>query len=56
MSERTKQVQFRMLADAHKELKKVLIDDEGSLADFLNEAAVKYLKKKAKKWRTTEEK
>ncbi len=45
MSERTKQVQFRMAEDVHKKLKIALIENDSSLADFFNEAAVAYLEK-----------
>ena len=44
MSDRTKQVQFRMPADTHKRLKLALVANESSLADFFNEAADRYLK------------
>lgn len=43
MNERTKQVQFRMLEETQKELKKALIDDNSSFTDFFNEAAIAYL-------------
>ena len=43
MSDRTKQVQFRMPEETQKELKKALIDDNSSFADFFNEAATAYL-------------
>lgn len=46
MSDRTKQVQFRMPGNIHKELKKALIDDDSSLADFFNSAAENFLKEK----------
>lgn len=44
MSERTKQVQFRMPVELHKKLKIALIENDSSLADFFNYAAEDYLK------------
>lgn len=43
LSDRTKQVQFRMPDDVHKELKILLIKNDSSLTDFFNEVAVEYL-------------
>ena len=42
-SDRDKQVQVRLPASLHKELKLALIQDDSSLADFFNEAASAYL-------------
>ena len=43
-SDRDKQVQVRLPASLHKQLKIALIQDDSSLADFFNEAANAYLK------------
>lgn len=43
-SERDKQVQVRLPASLHKQLKLALIQNDSSLADFFNEAANAYLK------------
>lgn len=43
MSDRTKQVQFRMPSRLHKELKLALIENDSSFADFFNRAAEWYL-------------
>ena len=43
MSDRTKQVQFRMPEDLHTELKAALAYDKSSFADLFNKAAEKYL-------------
>ncbi len=43
-SDRDKQVQVRLPAPLHKQLKLALIQDDSSLADFFNEAATAYLK------------
>ena len=43
-SDRDKQVQVRLPAALHKQLKLALIQDDSSLADFFNEAANAYLK------------
>lgn len=43
MSERTKQVQFRMPDELHAELKAALAYDRSSFADFFNKAAEEYL-------------
>lgn len=43
MSDRTKQVQFRMPDKLHTELKAALAYDRSSFADFFNKAAEDYL-------------
>ena len=43
MSDRTKQVQFRMPDELHTELKSALAYDRSSFADFFNKAAEEYL-------------
>ena len=43
MSDRTKQVQFRMPEELHTELKAALAYDRSSFADFFNKAAEEYL-------------
>lgn len=43
MSDRTKQVQFRMPGELHTELKAALAYDRSSFADFFNKAAEEYL-------------
>lgn len=43
MSDRTKQVQFRMPDELHAELKAALAYDRSSFADFFNKAAEDYL-------------
>ena len=43
MSDRTKQVQFRMPDELHTELKAALAYDKSSFADFFNKAAEEYL-------------
>ena len=43
MSNRTKQVQFRMPDKLHTELKAALAYDRSSFADFFNKAAEEYL-------------
>ncbi len=43
-TDRDKQVQVRLPAALHKQLKLMLIQDDSSLADFFNEAATAYLK------------
>lgn len=43
-SDRDKQVQVRLPASLHKQLKLALLQDDSSLADFFNEAANAYLK------------
>lgn len=42
-SDRDKQVQVRLPASLHKQLRMALIQDDSSLADFFNEAAIAYL-------------
>ena len=42
-SDRDKQVQVRLPASLHKQLKLSLLQDDSSLADFFNEAAHAYL-------------
>lgn len=43
LSNRTKQVQFRMPDELHAELKAALAYDRSSFADFFNKAAEDYL-------------
>ena len=43
MSNRTKQVQFRMPDELHTKLKAALAYDRSSFADFFNKAAEEYL-------------
>ena len=43
LSNRTKQVQFRMPDELHTELKAALAYDRSSFADFFNKAAEEYL-------------
>lgn len=43
LSDRTKQVQFRMPDELHAELKAALAYDRSSFADFFNKAAKDYL-------------
>ena len=43
--ERTKQVQFRMSAELHFQLRKVLLDNGISMADLFNDTAKEYVKK-----------
>ncbi len=47
-SDRTKQVQFRMSTSLHNQLRKILIDDNLSMADLFNKAAEEYIDKKKK--------
>ena len=49
LSNRTKQVQFRMPDELHAELKAALAYDRSSFADFFNKAAEDYLSKREKK-------
>ena len=44
-SDRTKQVQFRMPTVLHNQLRKILIDDNVSMADLFNKAAEEYVNK-----------
>ena len=53
--ERTKQVQFRMTKELHLALRKALLDDGVSMADFFNKAAEKYIKKHKEKETTESE-
>ena len=48
-SDRTKQVQFRMPTVLHNQLRKLLIDDNVSMADLFNKAAEEYVNKNLKK-------
>lgn len=48
IGERDKQVQVRLPAALHKDLKLTLMQNDSSLADFFNEAAKAYLKDSAK--------
>ena len=55
MSNRTKQVQFRMPEKLHMELKAALVYDRSSFTEFFNQAAEKYLlDRNAKKQKKTE--
>ena len=47
-SDRTKQVQFRMPTVLHNQLRKLLIDDNVSMADLFNKAAEEYVEKRKK--------
>ena len=47
-SDRTKQVQFRMPTMLHNRLRKILIDDNVSMADLFNKAAEEYINKRKK--------
>ena len=47
-SDRTKQVQFRMPTMLHNQLRKLLIDDNVSMADLFNKAAEEYVEKRKK--------
>ena len=47
-SDRTKQVQFRMPNERHNQLRKLLIDDNISMADLFNKAAEEYINKRKK--------
>jgi len=48
LSDRTKQVQFRMPEELHTDLKAALAYDRSSFADFFNKAAEDYLLKREK--------
>lgn len=50
-SNRTKQVQFRMPVMLHNKLRKLLIDNNVSMADLFNKAAEEYIKSKEKEKR-----
>ena len=52
IGERDKQVQVRLPAALHKDLKLTLMQNDSSLADFFNEAAKAYLKDPAKYQKT----
>lgn len=47
-SDRTKQVQFRMPTVLHNQLRKLLIDENISMADLFNKAAEEYVEKRKK--------
>ena len=47
-SDRTKQVQFRMPTLLHNQLRKLLIDDNVSMADLFNKAAEEYINNRKK--------
>lgn len=47
MSNRTKQVQFRMPEELHTNLKAALAYDKSSFADLFNKAAEEYLSKRS---------
>ena len=47
-SDRTKQVQFRMPTALHNQLRKLLIDENISMADLFNKAAEEYVEKRKK--------
>ena len=47
-SDRTKQVQFRMPIVLHNQLRKLLIDDNVSMADLFNKAAEEYINNRKK--------
>ena len=47
-SDRKKQVQFRMPTVLHNQLRKLLIDDNVSMADLFNKAAEEYINKRKK--------
>ena len=49
LSNRTKQVQFRMPDESHAELKATLAYDRSSFADFLIKQTEDYLSKREKK-------
>ena len=46
MSDKTKQVQFRMNEELHTELRKALIEAHSSMTEFFNQAASLYLKQR----------
>ena len=48
-SDRTKQVQFRMPTVLHNQLRKLLIDDNVSMADLFNKAAERYISERLEK-------
>ena len=47
-SDRTKQVQFRMPTVLHNQLRKMLIDENISMADLFNKAAEEYINNRKK--------
>ena len=47
-SDRTKQVQFRMPTALHNQLRKLLIDENISMADLFNKAAEEYIDRRKK--------
>ena len=47
-SDRTKQVQFRMPTELHNQLRKLLIDENISMADLFNKAAEEYINNRKK--------
>ena len=47
-SDRTKQVQFRMPTVLHNQLRKLLIDENISMADLFNKAAEEYINNRKK--------
>ena len=47
-SDRKKQVQFRMPMVLHNQLRKLLIDDNVSMADLFNKAAEEYIDRRKK--------
>ena len=47
-SDRTKQVQFRMPTVLHNQLRKLLIDENISMADLFNKAAEEYIDRRKK--------
>ena len=53
LSDRSKQVQFRMPDELHAELKAALAYDRSSFADFFNKAAEDYLSNR-KAWNQKE--
>lgn len=48
-SDRTKQVQFRMPTALHNQLRKLLIDDNVSMADLFNKSAERYISERLEK-------
>ena len=48
-SDRTKQVQFRMPTVLHNQLRKIVIDDNVSMADLFNKAAERYISERLEK-------
>lgn len=56
LSDRTKQVQFRMPEELHTSLKAALAYDKSSFADFFNHAAEDYLSSRNTKKKKAEDK